>query len=165
MGQGWYSNEVATSYILYIVSLAVFKLKFLTIHFQYIHDPVYCFALQLICSSWGLRRSLTASFFFVFFLAVRRYKPKPAWCFMRIIDREERIDKLRRGSAVNEAGYSGDPGGITTHSSLISCKAAWNPMLSALINVLSRSLSLSSSDSSALALTLFSGPDECRANQ
>lgn len=61
---------------------------------------------------------------------------------MRIIDREVRIDELRRGGVVNEAGYSGDPGGITTHSSLISRKAAWNPMLSALINVLSPFLSL-----------------------
>lgn len=112
-------------------------------------------------------------FFFFLLLAVRRYKPRPGWCFMRIIDWDARIDKLRRGSVVNEAGYSGDPGGITTHSSLISRKAAWNPMLSTLINVLSpplhRSLSLSCllplSDSSALSLTLFSGPDECRANQ
>lgn len=37
---------------------------------------------------------------------------------------------------VNEAGYSGDPGGITTHSDLISRKAAWNPTLSDLMNVL-----------------------------
>lgn len=75
---------------------------------------------------------------------------------MRIIDREARIDKLRRGSVVTEARYSGDPGGITTHSSLISCKAAWNPMLSALINVLSASLSLllPLSDSSPLSLSL-----------
>lgn len=147
---------------------------FFQIEISYNSLPVYqwpcvcLFALQLICSSWGLRWSLTASLFFVcFFVAVRRYKPKPGWGFMRIIDREARIDKLRRGSVVTEARYSGYPGGITTHSSLISREAAWNPMLSALINVLSPSLSLllPLSDSSALSLTLFSGPDECRANQ
>lgn len=80
---------------------------------------------------------------------------------MRIIDRRPRIDKLREGNIVNEAGYSGDPGGITTHSSLISCKAAWNPTLSDLINVLSSPLP----DSCAASLALFSGTDECRANQ
>lgn len=66
---------------------------------------------------------------------------------MRIIDREACIDKPRDGNIVNEAGYSGDPGGITTHSNLISCKAAWKPMLSDLINVLSLF-----SDSSALSV-------------
>lgn len=78
---------------------------------------------------------------------------------MRIIDWEARIDELRRGGVVNEAGYSGDPGGITTHSSLISCKAAWNPMLSALINVLSplslSLLPLPLSGSSALSHSVF----------
>lgn len=53
---------------------------------------------------------------------------------MRIIDREACIDKLSEGNIVNEAGYSGDPGGITTHSSLISGKASWNLMLTDLIN-------------------------------
>lgn len=53
---------------------------------------------------------------------------------MRIIDREACIDKLSEGNIVNEAGYSGDPGGITTHSSLISRKASWNLMLTDLIN-------------------------------
>lgn len=53
---------------------------------------------------------------------------------MRIIDREACIDKLSEGNIVNEAGYSGDPGGITTHSSLISGKAFWNLMLTDLIN-------------------------------
>lgn len=45
--------------------------------------------------------------------------------FMRTIDRDTHIDELRRGSVVNEVGCSGDPGGITTHSSLSSCKVAW----------------------------------------
>lgn len=53
---------------------------------------------------------------------------------MRIIDREACIDKLSEGNIVNEAGYSGDPGGITTHSSVISRKASWNLMLTDLIN-------------------------------
>ena len=74
---------------------------------------------------------------------------------MRIIDWDARIDKLRRGSVVNEAGYSGDPGGITTHSSLISRKAAWNPMLSTLINVLSPPLHLSLSLLSPASLRLL----------
>lgn len=82
---------------------------------------------------------------------------------MRIIDWEVHIDELRQGSVVNESEYSGDPGGITTHSNLIFCKAAWKPMLSALINVLSRSRCFS--DSSAGSFTLFSGSDECRENQ
>lgn len=114
------------------VSLTV-ALKFLTIYFQYIGGSVCFLGVKIKFDSMS------------FFLAVRTYKPKPGCCFMRIIDREARIDKLREGNIVNEAGYSVDPGGITTHSSLISCKAAWNPMLSDLINVLSPSLSTSAS--------------------
>lgn len=65
---------------------------------------------------------------------------------------------------VNEAGYSGDPRGITTHSDLISRKAAWNPALSGLMNVLSLSL-LAAAAAAAASLALFSGTDECRVNQ
>lgn len=78
---------------------------------------------------------------------------------MRIIDREACIDKLSEGNIVNEAGYSGDPGGITTHSSLISGKASWNLMLTDLINATTPPPSLS------LPLSLFSCSDECRVNQ
>lgn len=84
---------------------------------------------------------------------------EPGWCFMRIIDREACIDKLSEGNIVNEAGYSGDPGGITTHSSLISGKASWNLMLTDLINATTPPTPLS------LPLSLFSCSDECRVNQ
>lgn len=81
---------------------------------------------------------------------MRTHKPKPVWCFMRIIDREACIDKLSEGNIVNEAGYSGDPGGITTHSSLISRKASRNLMLTDLINAPRLSLAPSSSFSLSL---------------
>lgn len=80
---------------------------------------------------------------------------------MRIIDRQACIDKLSEGNIVNEAGYSGDPGGITTHSSLISRKASWNLMLTDLINAPPPSLFLPF----PLSLCLFSRSDECRVNQ
>lgn len=77
---------------------------------------------------------------------------------MRIIDREACIDKLSEGNVVNEAGSSGDPGGITTHSGLISGKASWNLMLTDLINA-------PPPHTLPLSLSLFSCSDECRVNQ
>lgn len=94
---------------------------------------------------------LKLSFLF-FFLAMRRHKPKPGWCFMRTIDREAHADELSRDSAVNEAGYSRDPGGITPHSSLISRKAAWNPNAT-LPDECTLSVSLLSLSSFCLSLT------------
>lgn len=91
-------------------------------------------------------------FSFFFFLAMRRHKPKPGWCFMRTIDREAHADELSRDSAVNEAGYSRDPGGITPHSSLISRKAAWNPN-AILPDECTLSVSLLSLSSFCLSLT------------
>lgn len=75
---------------------------------------------------------------------MRTHQPKPGWCFMRIIDREACIDELSEGNIVNEAGCSGDPGGITTHSSLISGKASWNLTPTDLINAPHLSLAPSS---------------------
>lgn len=83
---------------------------------------------------------------------MRRHKPKPGWCFMRTIDREAHADELSRDSAVNEAGYSRDPGGITPHSSLISRKAAWNPN-AILPDECTLSVSLLSLSSFCLSLT------------
>lgn len=66
------------------------------------------------------------------------------------------------GNIVNEAGCSDDPGGITTHSSLISGKASRNLTPTDLINAPHLSLAPSSP---VFSLCLFSRSDECRVNQ